>query len=149
MALTRRQAFNKICAENLLPRSQMLVYVRLFKHGPKTGTQLDMALQQLQGTYGCYHKRVGDLEKRGLVERLPNPRGRGTLWQIIDGAMPGPMPAQPKEDSRPTRDELKIAAAVIRDLKREAMRNKGVDLGSRGAAFEKTVRWIANGARYR
>jgi hypothetical protein len=144
MARSKRlRAFNAICGGKLLPRCQELVYKLLFAHGPQTGTQLDRVIQQAQGTYSCYHKRAEDLEKRGLVARLPNPNGRGMLWKIIDGAMPGPMPRAGKSPyGRPSRDERQIAWSVIEDLRREAMRNKSIDLGSRGAPFEKTLRWI-------
>jgi len=149
MALTKKQAHDKICTDGLLMGGQMRAYNGLWSHGPITATGLSRAMQtehdKIEG-HPCYHKRLADLEKRGLVSRSENSdpaqRRHGKVWSIIPGQLPGPMPPATKGPPKPTSDELRLYNAIVDDLAR-----KGRKGGSHGGAFEKTRAWLKSGAR--
>lgn len=95
--------YRQIRDEGLLSGLQLQAYEILLERGPMTGAELDAAAV---GHRGHLHKRLPELERRGLVRCLP-PRTcqiTGRLshpWEALDT-----LPLEPRP--RPTRLEREV-----------------------------------------
>lgn len=68
---TSIEAYQKIIESGRIGKARLLVYVRLFHHGPMTAGELFLDCQQLTGGHrlvkGSVCARLGELRTQGLV----------------------------------------------------------------------------------
>ncbi len=94
---TSAQAYRAIVEEGVVGRMQKRVYSVVYNQGPMTANEINQACLQEGEVAPSYHKRLSELERMGVVQRVGvracKVSGRECeAWDVTDS-----MPAKPKQ----------------------------------------------------
>jgi hypothetical protein len=94
---TSIEAFTACREMGVLNGMQWRAYEYLYHQGPMTGSELDQALMPEGRARGHYHKRLSELEKLGVAQRVGTRpckvTGRNAdLWDVTDAKPPASAP---------------------------------------------------------
>lgn len=116
VSFTSRLAYERICADGLLPPARLKTYDLTYRIGPVTARQVDDALGR------DYHKRLPELVAQGVLQQVgtttcPVTGQLVTQWDITD-RLPVPLPKPPKGEA------LTGRAKAVAEIKRRIPEKK-------------------------
>lgn len=109
---TSMEAYRKIQSENLLSKMRFKVYDHLFYHGPMTAGELAAQLKRPDEPHPSYHRRLHELEKLGVAERIGVVRKctitgfNAEVWDVTPELPSGKITAS---TDKPTKKEFREA----------------------------------------
>ena len=142
--VTSLEAFNAIQSSGALDAAQWKTYEYLFKNGPCTGGELNVALGQGEGN-PSYHRRARELVHAGCAaeagKRECKTSGRSAVLYDVTSELPSKekLAAAKTKRSKPSRKALAVAVSelttICKDLRN--MRNQQYS-----AEFLEVYRWL-------
>jgi hypothetical protein len=140
MRRTSEAVFQQIIEEGLLSTQRFAVYQLLYNRGPLTGREVNAALGIVSG-----HKRLSELQRRGVVEEAEErectvTRRTVIAWDVTDALPTDPPKRADRKPARPVADDLRVTLGLMRTYWKDQA-NAGT---APPEAFNRTMRWLAS-----